>query len=131
MGATLPYAEFGLAATTWLTSRGSADGDVALASLEAGVSSVVLSEGLKEVVDRSRPFEGRGTADFGHERRSDSSFPSVHAALAWSVVTPFAQRYDAPWLYGVAALVNVGRVADQQHWLSDTAAGAISGLRCR
>ncbi len=127
LGATLPYAEFGLAATTWLTRRGSPDGEVALASVEAGVSSVVLAEGLKVAVDRSRPYEGRGAADFGHERRSDSSFPSVHTALAWSVVTPFAQRYDAPWLYGLAALVNVGRVADHQHWLSDTAAGAILG----
>ena len=127
LGATLPYAEFGLAGAAWLTRRGSADGDVALASVEAGVSSVALAEGLKLLVDRSRPFEERGAADFGHERRSDSAFPSVHTALAWSVVTPFAQHYDAPWLYGVAALVNVGRVADHQHWLSDTVAGAVLG----
>ena len=125
--ATLPYAEFALAGTAWLTRRGSADGDVALASVESGVSSVVLAEGLKLVVDRSRPFETRGAADFGHEKRSDSSFPSVHTALAWGVITPFAQRYDAPWLYGVAALVNVGRVADHQHWLSDTVAGSVLG----
>jgi len=43
------------------------------------------------------------------------------------VATPIAQHYDAPWLYGVAALVNVGRVADHKHWLSDTVAGSVLG----
>ena len=126
-GSALPYAAFGLAGADWLLHRGSADGDVALASVEAGLSSVALSEVIKLGVDRSRPAEGRGAADFGHEKRSDSSFPSVHAALAWSVITPIAQRYDAPWLYGVAALTNVARVAERKHWLSDTVAGAVLG----
>ncbi len=126
-GAALPYAEFGLAGVAWLARRGSPDGDVALASVEAGLTSVALAEAVKVAVDRSRPSEGRGAADFGHEKRSDSSFPSVHTALAWSVVTPIAQRYDAPWLYGVAALTNFGRVAGRNHWLSDTVAGAVLG----
>ena len=47
-----------------------------------------MAEAIKLAVDRSRPSEGRGAADFGHEKRSDSSFPSVHTALAWSVLTP-------------------------------------------
>ena len=126
-GSALPYAEFGLAGATWLLHRGSRDGDVALASVEAGLSSVVLAETIKAVVDRSRPSEGRGAADFGHEKRFDSSFPSVHSALAWSVITPIAQRYDAQWLYGVAALTNAGRVAGRNHWLSDTVAGSVLG----
>jgi len=124
---TLPYAELGLAGSAWLARRGSVDGDVALASVEAGLTSVALSEAIKQAVDRSRPSDGRGAADFGHAKRSDSSFPSVHAALAWSVVTPVAQHYDAPWLYGVAALVDVGRVADRKHWLSDAVAGSVLG----
>jgi membrane-associated phospholipid phosphatase len=126
-GSALPFAEFGLAGAAWLARRGSPDGDVALASVEAGLSSVAMAEAIKMAVDRSRPREGRGAADFGHEKRSDSSFPSVHSALAWSVLTPIAQRYDAPWLYGVAALTNVGRVAGRNHWLSDTVAGSVLG----
>ena len=126
-GSALPYAEFGLAGAAWLARRGSPDGDVALASVEAGLASVALAEAVKIGVDRSRPSEGRGAADFGHEKRSDSSFPSVHAALAWSVLTPIAQRYDAPWLYGVAALTNAARVAGRNHWLSDTVAGSVLG----
>jgi membrane-associated phospholipid phosphatase len=126
-GAALPFAEMGLAGAAWLARGGTRDGDVALAGVEAGLTSVALAELIKQGVDRSRPSEGRGAADFGHEKRSDSSFPSVHAALAWSVLTPIAQRYDAPWLYGVAALTDVGRIAGRDHWLSDTVAGSVLG----
>ena len=127
VGSGLPFAELGLAGAAWLARRGSPDGDVALASVEAGLTSVAMAEAIKMTVDRARPRDGRGAADFGHEKRSDSSFPSVHTALAWSVLTPIAQRYDAPWLYGVAALTNVGRVAGRNHWLSDTVAGSVLG----
>ena len=127
VGAALPYAEFGLAGAAWLARRGSSDGDVALASVEAGLTSVAMAEAIKVAVDRSRPLEGRGATDFGHEKRSDSSFPSVHTTLAWSVLTPIAQRYDAPWLYGVAALTNFARVSGRDHWLSDTVVGAVLG----
>jgi hypothetical protein len=127
VGSILPYVEFGLAGTAWLTSRGTTDGNIALASVESGVTSVAMAEAIKLAVDRSRPTEERGPTDFGHEKRADSSFPSVHTALAWGVVTPIAQYYDAPWLYGIAALTNVGRVVGRDHWLSDTAAGAVLG----
>ena len=126
-GSALPYAAFGLAGADWLLHRGSDDGNVALASVEAGLTSVALSEVIKLGVDRSRPIENRGAADFGHEKRSDSSFPSVHTALAWSVLTPIAQHYDAPWLYGVAALTNAARVSGHHHWLSDTVAASVLG----
>ena len=127
LGSALPVAEFGIAGATWLARRGSSDGDIALASVEAGLTSVALAEALRTAIDRSRPREERGATDFGHERRSTSSFPSVHTALAWSVLTPVAQHYDAPWLYGVAALTNAGRIAGRNHWLSDTVAGAVLG----
>lgn len=127
VGSTLPSAAFGLAGADWLLHRGSAEGDVALASVEAGLSGVALAEVIKLAVDRSRPSEGRGAADFGHEKRSDSSFPSGHTVLAWSVLTPIAQHYDAPWLYGVAALTNVSRISGHHHWLSDTVASSVLG----
>ncbi len=127
VGSALPYVEFGLAGAAWLGLHGSSDSDVAFASVEAGLTSVAIAEVIKVGVDRSRPLEGRGDADFGHEKRSDSSFPSVHSTLAWSVLTPIAQHYDAPWLYGVAALTNFARVTGRDHWLSDTVASAVLG----
>jgi membrane-associated phospholipid phosphatase len=126
-GAGLPFVEFGLAGAAWLVQRGSPQGDIAFASLESGLAAVAIAEATKLAVDRSRPSNNRGAADFGHEKRSASSFPSIHSALAWGVVTPIAQKYDAPWLYGVAALTNYSRVAGRQHWLSDTVAGSVLG----
>ena len=126
-GSALPYVGLGLAGTAWLARSGTRDGDVALASVEAGLTSIALAEAVKFAVDRARPSDERGATDFGHAKRSDSSFPSIHTALAWSVVTPIAQRYDAPWLYGVAALTNAARVAGRHHWVSDTVAGSVLG----
>jgi len=47
--------------------------------------------------------------------------------LSWAVATPFAEQYDAPWLYGVAAITNLARVGSRQHWVSDTVAGSVLG----
>jgi membrane-associated phospholipid phosphatase len=127
IGSVLPYLEFGAAGAAWLMQRGTSDGNIALASVKSGLTSVAMAELTKAVVDRSRPTEERGPTDFGHESRTDSSFPSVHTALAWGVVTPIAQYYDTPWLYGIAALTNFGRVATRDHWLSDTVAGSVMG----
>lgn len=70
-----------------------------------------------------------GASDFSPfpEGAQGDAFPSRHTAVAWALATPFASHYDAPWLYGVAALTNVGRIADREHWLSDTVAGSLLG----
>jgi len=126
-GDLLPYAGLGLAGVAWLALDDPTQRNVALTSVESGLAAVALTEATRYAVDRSRPSQGRGAFDFGHERRSDSSFPSAHAALAWGVLTPVARQYDAPWLYGVAALTNFARVAGRDHWLSDTVAGSVLG----
>jgi membrane-associated phospholipid phosphatase len=46
----------------------------------------------------------------------------------WAAVTPYAEEFDMPWLYGVAALTNAARAASREHWLSDTVAGSLLGL---
>ena len=43
------------------------------------------------------------------------------------VATPFAEEYDAPWLYGLAAVTNLARVGSRNHWVSDTVAGSVLG----
>jgi membrane-associated phospholipid phosphatase len=69
-----------------------------------------------------------GKSDFETGRdREDSSFPSDLTTVAWATITPYAKVYDAPWLYGVAALTNIGRIAERRHWLSDTVAASLLG----
>jgi membrane-associated phospholipid phosphatase len=95
-------------------------------SLQAIAGASAVSAATKHLVGRARPSENLGpwskTAN-----RSDASFPSNHAAVAFAAVTPFAQEYDAPWLYGVAALGSLGRTANRQHFVSDVVAGGVLG----
>ncbi|ATU64703.1 hypothetical protein CPZ87_09050 [Piscinibacter gummiphilus] len=126
-GNALPFLAVGAAGATWLGEHGTVAGDVARSAVTASVTAAVAAQGLKYVVDRSRPSENRGASDFGHGNRGDSSFPSVHAAVAWAAVTPFARQYDATWLYGAAALTNAARVIGRDHWFSDTVAGSLLG----
>ena len=98
-------------------------------SLQAVAASLGVSAVGKYVVGRARPDENRGPWERvgeGHSR-PNSSFPSGHSAMAFAAVTPFAQEYDAPWLYGVAALSSAGRVAGRKHWVSDVVAGSLIG----
>ncbi|HEX7638419.1 MAG TPA: phosphatase PAP2 family protein, partial [Burkholderiaceae bacterium] len=85
------------------------------------------AEALKAVSRRARPDDGRGTDAFGRASFANSAFPSGHATMAWSLLTPVAESYDAPWLYGVAAITSVGRVVGRAHWLSDVVAGSALG----
>ncbi|HEX9171193.1 MAG TPA: YjbH domain-containing protein [Telluria sp.] len=101
--------------------------NIGLISLQSMAVSAGLSMATKYAVRRARPVEERGPWERSGQGRSDASFPSNHAAIAFAAVTPFAQEYDAPWLYGVAALGSLGRVANRQHWVSDVVAGGVIG----
>jgi hypothetical protein len=102
--------------------------DAGMAALEAGSLGFVAATGLKTLVGRSRPSDGQGARHFNWLHGSgDASLPSRHARRVQAAVTPFARAYDAPWLYGVAALTNAARVAGRDHWFSDTVAGGLIG----
>lgn len=98
-------------------------------ALEAGATALVVSQGLKYGVGRARPNTGFANTRFEPGSRSDAfwSFPSGHSIVAWSVLTPFALEYDAPWLYGIAAAANLGRIGSREHWVSDTVASSLLG----
>jgi membrane-associated phospholipid phosphatase len=95
-------------------------------SLESVLGAAALSVASKNVANRARPRDELGQWSRS-PNRSDASFPSNHATAAFAAVTPFAQEYDAPWLYGVAAAGSLGRVAGRQHWVSDVVAGGVLG----
>jgi membrane-associated phospholipid phosphatase len=111
---------------------GLADEDSARLSGVAATASVLALVGntaLKYVVGRARPELNLGDASFNNlnKQATNSSFASSHTAVAFALITPFAQAYDMPWLYGLGALTAVGRVEQRQHWLSDTVAGGAMG----
>ena len=102
--------------------------NIGLISLESVAGAIGVTQLGKYAFKRARPGEERRPwATVGSAGSSNSSFPSGHSAVAFAAVTPFAQEYDAPWLYGVAALSAAGRVSAHQHWVSDTVAGSLVG----
>ena len=128
VGNALPFIAFGLAGLALL------DDDPRLSrtgysALQAGGFGALGGLGLKTIFARARPEENLGPSDFNSKtiKRGDSSMPSIHSAMIWGVVTPFAKEYDQPWLYGVASLTNLARIADRKHWVSDTVAGGLLG----
>lgn len=100
--------------------------NIGIISLQSIAGAAGVSMATKRLVGRARPDEELGTFSRSG-KRSDASFPSNHAAVAFAAITPFAQEYDAPWLYGLAAVGSMGRVADRKHWVSDVVAGGVVG----
>ena len=130
-GNALPWVESAGAA---LSALGSSDPELSrtgYAASEAAVTSFGLVLGLKTVVGRARPYTGQSSHSFypfsGSATNGTDGFPSGHSIVAWSVLTPFAEEYHMPWLYGVAALTNLSRVGSRNHWVSDTVAGSFLG----
>ena len=96
---------------------------------EAALNSLVAVEGLKYSLRRERPYPGDGRGPFFQS--GGTSFPSEHAAAAWSVAGVIAHEYPGPFTkimaYGLASLVSVSRVKAHQHFPSDVVVGSVIG----
>src|SRR6266480_1773719 len=96
---------------------------------EAALNSLVAVESFKYTLRRERPFQGNGSGPFFQS--GGTSFPSEHAAAAWSVAGVIAHEYPGPFTkimaYGVASLVSVSRVKAHQHFPSDVVVGSVIG----
>jgi membrane-associated phospholipid phosphatase len=96
---------------------------------EATLNSLVMVESLKYSLRRARPFQGDGNGSFF--QNGGTSFPSEHAAAAWSVAGVIAHEYPGPltkiMAYGLASLVSVSRVKAHQHFPSDVLIGSVTG----
>ncbi len=90
---------------------------------------------LKHVFGRGRPEINKEENDdpykfkpFGTLSNSDhDSLPSGHSAIAWAMVTPFAEQYSR-YLYILPASVSFARIYKNRHWTSDVLVGAGIGF---
>lgn len=106
------------------------------ATLRATASLVLAGAGtrvLKRVVGRLRPVDDpdRDGYDF-HFFSSNQAFPSGHAAAAFALATSLGDDIGHSWarvgLYALASGTAWARLAEEEHWLSDVAAGAAVGI---
>jgi undecaprenyl-diphosphatase len=93
-------------------------------AVAALIATNLVAEGLKRVINRPRPD--------GEQKRSDASFPSGHAASAWSLAWILTRRWRrlAVFWWALAVTVAWSRVYLNRHYLSDVVAGAGIGLLC-
>jgi len=100
--------------------------------IEAALFSTLTLEGAKYAAGRERPNETLNDNDW---RAGGASFPSLHTGVAFAIGTVFAESGDDDyrWLrrfigYGMASTVMYLRLHDNEHWFSDTVAGAAVGI---
>src|SRR5229473_2356700 len=96
---------------------------------EATLNSLVAVESLKYSLRRERPYQGNGGGAFFQS--GGTSFPSEHAAAAWSVAGVIAHEYPGPltklMAYGLASAVSFSRVRTNKHFPSDVFIGGMIG----
>ncbi|MEJ2617689.1 MAG: phosphatase PAP2 family protein [Ignavibacteriaceae bacterium] len=93
----------------------------------AGIITTVLKVGL----GRTRPYTGNDPFDFFNFKLTNDfvSFPSGHSTTAFAVSSVLAAKinniYASIALYGLAGLTMYQRIYSDNHWFSDTFAGAV------
>jgi hypothetical protein len=91
----------------------------------------VLAVGAKVVVGRLRPSDAAEQYVFKPFSGS-AAFPSGHSTEAFALATALANEIHRPWatvgLVAAATGTAWSRLNDNDHWLSDVAAGAVVGI---
>lgn len=106
--------------------------EAGIISVEAASDSLLVTEALKLVTRRERPSDGTGQGRFFRNGSLlNSSFPSTHAMLAWSVASVLAHEYPAffpkTMSYALATGVSMARVYGKDHFPSDVLVGSVAG----
>ncbi len=106
---------------------------------EAYADAAIVDLAVKAITRRKRPTDVPPGGSFdntffngGKSPFKGSSFPSGHAAGAFSVATVIASRYHnhrwVPWvMYGMATAISFSRVTSSAHFPSDVFLGAALG----
>jgi hypothetical protein len=95
---------------------------------EAAIDSLVPVYGMKYGLGRDRPLQDNYKGQF---LQGGVSFPSEHAAAAWSIASVIAHEYPGPltsiFAYSLASAISVSRITAKQHFPSDVLVGSAIG----
>ncbi|HST11066.1 MAG TPA: phosphatase PAP2 family protein [Terriglobales bacterium] len=105
--------------------------ETGLLGFEAFANTFAVGAVTQLIAGRERPLEGAGQGRFWVNNVPDSSFPSQHSGLTWSMASVLAHEYPKPWVqflaYGTATTVSVTRVTGLKHFPADVAVGGVFG----
>jgi hypothetical protein len=95
---------------------------------EAAIDTLAPVFAMKYAFGRERPLQDNYSGRFG---QGGVSFPSQHAAAAWSIASVIAHEYPGPLtsllVYGLASAVSASRITGKQHFPSDVLVGSAIG----
>ena len=95
---------------------------------EAAIDTLAPVYGMKYAFGRQRPLQDNYRGQFWS---GGDSFPSQHAAAAWSIASIIAHEYPGPltsiFVYGLASAVSASRISAKQHFASDVLVGSAVG----
>jgi membrane-associated phospholipid phosphatase len=98
--------------------------------LSVGISGL-LTEGIKQIVQRQRPYCTLDSCVFPDTLVLGYSFPSGHATASWALATGLSLHYPKWYVIGPSILyagaVSLARPSLAVHYPSDILAGAIIG----
>ena len=121
----------GLAGGLYLWGQVSHDdhkSETGLLAAEAAVDSLAVTYAFKYALGRERPLSDNYQGDFW---KGGDSFPSEHAAAAWSIASVIAHEYPSTlteiMAYGMASAVSVSRLTAKQHFPTDVLIGSAIG----
>jgi membrane-associated phospholipid phosphatase len=131
-----PLVLLGLSAVFYIGGEGFKDDNLrktALLSLESFCINGIVVNGMRYLLSRSRPLSGDGPSSFHwfSLKNNRHSFPSGHTSTAFAVAAVIAGQSDSFLVgavsYGLASLVAISRVYNNEHWASDVIAASIIG----
>jgi len=98
---------------------------IVLAGVFTGVVKIAGHRHRPDTGDQYNRWDGPGLST------DNLSFPSEHVSAAFALATVVAGESDGPYVapaaYGMASLVALARVNDNEHWSSDVFLGAAVG----
>ena len=105
-----------------------------LLAVESLAISGVFTWTVKLAAQRPRPYTGESPTSWNGPKlkTGDTSFPSGHTTVAFSLASVIAEEYGTnpfvpPIAYGLATLTAFARIYDNKHWASDAFFGAAIG----
>lgn len=106
--------------------------ETGILSGEALADSAVLNQVTKISFRRERPLYNNAAGDFfASNTGTNSSFPSSHSTLAWTLAAVVAGEYPSKWVqvgaYSLATSVSLTRVLGQEHFPTDVLVGGAAG----
>lgn len=118
----------------WLADNGSSK-KIAFELVQSVTYSEAVTQTLKIVFGRARPYENQGAFSFHPLNLSDIGFhslPGGHNTDGWAMSTVLARNAHSKAIkilcYTPAVLTFVSRVYQDQHWTSDDFLGAAIGV---